>query len=271
MKNNIKKDKNVELKFTIKDSNDTICVKVSNPTVVFGISYLMVPKNMEELTSKKAIHPITKLKIPIFSGNITECKAGLPAYNKEDYKFALKHKLDINRVIPMLEDSYPKKNKKWMYEQNMVLFVKNDKNKYLYLDYNNGLNNFIDGNAENGETHLETALRLLAEQSGYVDVKEVDERPLKFIYVYYDEEKDVNMYIEEVFMDIKLKSDKCIEMAKNEEFNHVVKWANKKELKELLSNESAIMNDLLIGSFNGDLEDKEDLKELERLTNNKLL
>lgn len=270
MKNNEKKEEKIELKFTVKDADDTICVNVPNQDVVFGISYLMVPKNMEKLTSKKAIHPITKLEIPIFSGNIKECKAGLPAYNKQDYKFALKHKLDINRIIPMV--SYPVQNKKWIYEQNIVLFVKHySKDEYLYLDYNDGIENFIDGDSENGESHLETAFRLLAEQSGYVDVKEVDERPLKFIYAYYDSEKDKNIYIEEVFMDVKLKSDKCIEMAEDEKFNHVVRWASKKELKQQLGNKNAIMNEMLIGSFNGDLEDKEDLEELKKLTDNKLL
>lgn len=260
--NNIMEDRIIELRFTIKGSNDTICVKVNDSSVVFGINYLVVPKNMERLTSKMAINPITKLEIPIFSDEISECKAGFPAYDKNDYKFALKHKLDINRVMPILENEYPKKNKKWIYKQNIVLFVKHYKlDKYLYINYNDGLNSFIDGDSENGETHLETAFRLLAEQSGYVDIKQVDERPLKFIYVYYDKEKDVNLYIEEIFMDIKLKSDKCIEMAKNQKFNQVVKWANKKELKELLCDEREIMNDLLMSCFDANLKDKVNLKE----------
>lgn len=60
-------------------------------------------------------------------------------------------------------------------------------------------------------------------------------------------------------------------MAEDEKFNHVVRWASKKELKQQLGNKNAIINEMLIGRFNGNLEDKEDLEELKKLTDNKLL
>ncbi len=234
--------KPIDVDFLVKDTDDKITVKLDRPDLIFGGTFICVPKEYEYLDGKKAIHPITKEELPIIVRDTKEMRLGIPAHNEEDYNLALEKNLPIKQVImpvnASLDDNRPREDKEWVYRENVVLIVKHwSEDKYLYIDYKNqDWKCFISGGVEKDETHEEAAIRELKEESGYINIKEIKEMPLKMANVFYAAHKGVNRYSTVTSFFIELLDGECLELAESEMLEHEVKWENKEKLYEILKN-----------------------------------
>lgn len=226
----------------VKDSKDTISVKLPRPDLVFGATYVIVPQNNTNLQDRKAIHPITKEEIPIFVRDINEPHLGIPAHSNEDYEFATTNNLPIKQVVmpvnASLDDNKPRKDKEWSYRQNVVLIVKHwEEDKYLYIDYKKqSWKCFISGGIEEGESAKEAAVRELKEESGFYNIKVIKEMPFQMANVFYAAHKGVNRYSTVTSFYIELENSDSIELSQTEKDEHDVKWASKEELYDILKN-----------------------------------
>ncbi len=232
----------LEIDFKIKDTNDILSIKLERPDLIFGITFLLVPKNYKKLAKKYIIHPITKEEIPIFLENVNEPHLGIPAHNNEDYDFAILNNLPIKQVImpvnASLDDNKPRVDKEWVYRQNVVLIVEHwNEFKYLYIDYKKqNWKCFISGGVEKMETPKEAAMRELKEESGFFNIQKIEELPFKMANVFYAAHKGVNRYSIVTAFYIKLKNADCLEIDQKEKEEHDVKWSSKEELYEILKN-----------------------------------
>ena len=234
--------KEIELPFEVEEA-EKIYVKLDRPDLIFGITYLIVPKILEEKYKEKmAIHPLTKEKLPIFFKNVKKCKIGVPAHVEEDYEFAIKKDLPIKQVImpvnASLDENKPREDKPWKHRNNVVLIVKHwQEDKYLYIDYNKqNWKCFISGGVEENETFKEAAIRELKEESGYYDIKIIKEMPFKMANVFYAAHKGINRYSLVTSFYIELNSLKKEEISEIEKEEHTIKWEEKEKLYEILKN-----------------------------------
>ncbi len=230
------------INLNIKDSNEVIPVKLDRPDLIFGITFLILPKSYKHLAKKYAIHPITNKEIPIFLDNINNPHLGIPAHNDKDYEFAELNKLPIKQVVmpvnASLDDNKPREDKEWSYRENVVLIVKHWlEDKFLYIDYKKqNWKCFISGGIEKNESPKEAALRELKEESGFYNVKIIKEMPFKMANVFYAAHKGVNRYSIVTSFYIELENSHCLELDSKEKEEHEVKWSNKEELYEILKN-----------------------------------
>lgn len=234
--------KPIDVDFLVKDTDDKITVKLDRPDLIFGGTFICVPNEYHDLEGSVAIHPITKEELPIIVRDTKEMRLGIPAHNEEDYNLAVERNLPIKQVImpvnASLDDNRPREDKEWVYRENVVLIVKHwSEDKYLYIDYKNqDWKCFISGGVEKDETHEEAAIRELKEESGYINIKEIKEMPLKMANVFYAAHKGVNRYSTVTSFFIELLDGECLELAESEMLEHEVKWENKEKLYEILKN-----------------------------------
>ena len=232
----------LEIVLEVKDTSDIISVKLDRPDLIFGITFILTPKGCIHLDGKYIIHPITKEEIPIFLENVSEPHLGIPAHNDKDYEYAIVNKLPIKQVImpinASLDDNKPREDNEWSYRQNVVLIVEHwTENKYLYIDYKNqNWKCFISGGVEENETSKEAAIRELKEESGFYNIKKIEEMPFKMANVFYAAHKGVNRYSIVTAFYIKLENSDCLELDQKEKEEHDVKWSSKEELYEILKN-----------------------------------
>lgn len=230
----------LELNFKVKDTSDVISAKLDRPDLIFGITFLLVPKSYSKLEEKYVIHPITKEEVPIYLGNVKEPHLGIPAHNDEDYEFAIANNVPIRQIImpvnASLDDNKPREDKEWSYRQNVVLIVEHwDENKYLYIEYKKqNWQCFISGGVEENETSKEAAIRELKEESGFYNIRKIEEMPFKMANVFYAAHKGVNRYSNVTSFYIKLENSANLGLNQKEKEEHDVKWGSKEELYEIL-------------------------------------
>lgn len=230
------------ISFEVKETKETLLIQLDRPDLLFGITFLLVPKSNTNLEGKHILHPITKEDIPIFLDDICEPHLGIPAHHNKDYDFATLNKIPIRQVVmpvnASLDSNKPRKDKEWSYRQNVVLIVEHwSENKYLYIDYKkHNWKCFISGGVEENETFKEAAIRELKEESGFYSIKDIEELPFKMANVFYAAHKDVNRYSTVTAFYIKLKNSNCLALSQKEKEEHEVKWSNKENLYEILQN-----------------------------------
>lgn len=230
------------IKLGIKELDDFINVKLKRPDLIFGVSFLLVPKSFKHLKDKYAIHPITGEEIPIFLSDIDEAHLGIPAHNDDDFLFAINNKLPIKQVVmpvnASLDDNKPRSDKDWVKRENVVLIVKHfSEDKFLYIDYKKqNWKCFISGGIEENETPLEAAVRELKEESGFYNIKSIEEMPFKMANVFYAAHKGVNRYSLVTSFYIELENDEACEISQREKDEHDIKWESKDKLYQILKN-----------------------------------
>lgn len=231
-----------DIKLGIKELDDFINVKLKRPDLIFGVSFLLVPKSFKHLKDKYAIHPITGEEIPIFLSDIDEAHLGIPAHNDDDFLFAINNKLPIKQVVmpvnASLDDNKPRSDKDWVKRENVVLIVKHfSEDKFLYIDYKKqNWKCFISGGIEENETPLEAAVRELKEESGFYNIKSIEEMPFKMANVFYAAHKGVNRYSLVTSFYIELENDEACEISQREKDEHDIKWESKDKLYQILKN-----------------------------------
>lgn len=231
-----------DIKLGIKELDDFINVKLKRPDLIFGVSFLLVPKSFKHLKDKYAIHPITGEEIPIFLSDIDEAHLGIPAHNDDDFLFAINNKLPIKQVVmpvnASLDDNKPRSDKDWVKRENVVLIVKHfSEDKFLYIDYKKqNWKCFISGEIEENETPLEAAVRELKEESGFYNIKSIEEMPFKMANVFYAAHKGVNRYSLVTSFYIELENDEACEISQREKDEHDIKWESKDKLYQILKN-----------------------------------
>ena len=213
-------------------------IPVKEVDTLYGITYLLL-KSSKELdmdikegfTKLYAINPINNLKLPIYiDSKIKEDRVGVPAHNKEDYEYAIKHNIEIKQVIEEVTGE-PHDNE---FKKNSIVAIvyDEDNDKYLTINWHEkGGRLFIGGTIKEGEKPLDCALREVEEETGYNKLELLKELP-KINHHYYAFNKDKYFNIECTGFLFKLKNRKKNKQNLDEDEVFSVEWVDKETVLE---------------------------------------
>jgi leucyl-tRNA synthetase len=192
------------------------------------------------------INPVTKEKIQlvvadyVMLGYGTGAIMAVPAHDDRDFDFAKKFDLPIKQVIAMdyTDVTNPPKEGMPNKEGNGVLVVVKhwSEDKYIcsiWKDYD--WKNLITGGIEQGETALETAVREVKEETGYIDVKNVSYIPFEHFDRFCASHKGVNKVVHQRDVFVELASGKKIDVSEEEKKLADFVWLTKEEMLETMN------------------------------------
>jgi leucyl-tRNA synthetase len=168
-------------------------------------------------TGAYAINPATNQKIPIWvadyvlMGYGTGAIMAVPAHDERDNQFAKKFDLPIINVInpnTTRQDAAEIPEQDFIKKRKIVALVTNDAGEILSINWGDkGGRLTIGGTVEGDESPTETALREVAEETGYDDLEVVATGDETYYYKYYAFSKNQAHDAETRFVHLKLKSD----------------------------------------------------------------
>jgi leucyl-tRNA synthetase len=186
-------------------------------------------------TGSYAINPVNGEKIPIWiadyvlMGYGTGAIMAVPAHDQRDHEFAKKFDLPIINVVdPVAIREDAKDKDKFVEKKKIVAVVQNKDGELLSINWGPKLGGrlFIGGTVEGNEAPEVTAIREVAEETGYTDLEVAAVGQETFHYKYYAFSKQEAHSVEAKFVLLKLKSDKqqAQNLDESEKGNFTVEW-----------------------------------------------
>jgi len=206
-------------------------------------------------TGSYAINPLSGEKVPVWvadyvlGGYGTGAVMAVPAHDERDFAFAEKFNLPIIQVVQP-ETGKPQENPE--YRQSIVAIVRDPKtNKYLSINWGKELggNLFVGGGREENEDIVETAIREIAEETGYTNIQLMSKTDT-IHHNYFAHSKNVARRIEANALLFELIDDTQTDTAleANEQGKFTVEWLSEKEVVAKVRDElHATSFDLLVG------------------------
>ncbi len=204
-----------------------------------------------ELKGIKAINPANQEEIPIWIADYvlphygTGAIMAVPAHDERDYAFAKKYGLQIKQVIMPnnLDTNNPPRDGKEYTKRDVVhVILRDTKNKTVLLEFlkHEGWGdrrpvNFIVGGIENNESVIEAAIRETIEETGYQNIKFVEEVPLDVQARFFAAHKDVNRTIHVRTVVFDLIDTNKTEISEEEKKLHDLKWVPENEVLDNLT------------------------------------
>lgn len=226
------------VKFKLDKKDKVLEIPVKEVDTLYGITYILLKSSKdldmdikEGFSKLYAINPINNLKLPIYiDSKIKEDRVGVPAHNKEDYEYAIKHNIEIKQVIEEVTGE-PHDNE---FKKNSIVAIvyDEDNDKYLTINWHEkGGRLFIGGTIKEGEKPLDCALREVEEETGYNKLELLKELP-KINHHYYAFNKDKYFNIECTGFLFKLKNRKKNKQNLDEDEVFSVEWVDKETVLE---------------------------------------
>lgn len=223
----------------VKLSNDEIVkVSIDRPELIYGATGI-VSSDIDD--SLYGINPLTGDKLNIINMKEKQNRFFIPSHNQKDYEYAKENNLKLKQVVAPYfygegEES-PREDIKTQVRYSVVAVIKNNENDTYLCEDAKGRNckSFVMGGIEEGETAREAAIREIYEETGYSDVTIDFISNFKVVNHFYAGYKGVNRYAYLNIVFGHLNTDKCDKITKEEDAKHVVKWIEKKDLKDFIN------------------------------------
>lgn len=185
------------------------------------------------LEGVKAINPATKEEIPVYIADYVLASYGtgavmaVPAHDERDFAFAKKFNLPIRYVIDPVTGT-PQENPKD--KAKIVAIVEHD-DKILTIHWKPELGGrlFLGGTGEEGEEAAFTAMREIAEETGYTDLELVEQAEEQVHHEYYAHSKEQAFIAHATLLHFRMKSMKQQPTAleENEVGKFEVEWVDR--------------------------------------------
>lgn len=204
-----------------------------------------------ELKGVYAINPANGEHVPVWIADYVLASYGtgavmaVPAHDERDFEFAKKYNLPVKYVInPVFVRGDVVGKTDFQEKQKIVSIVEDGKGNVLTINWGSKLGGrlFLGGTVEKGESPQQTALRELAEETGYTDAEVLHVSEETFDYKYFALSKNIAYQAFTKFVHVKLRSleKKEVALEENEKDKFTVEWISYnqagKEVVEVLHN-----------------------------------
>lgn len=194
-------------------------------------------------TGAYAFNPANGERVPVWvadyvlTGYGTGAIMAVPAHDERDNEFAIKFELPIVNVVEPVT-GIAQENPE--YRKSIVAIVYDPKaNKYLSLNWGNaGGYLFIGGGCEEGENIHDTAIREIAEETGYKNIRFIRESET-IHHNYFAHSKNVARLIDANALLFELNGDEKLDVSleENELGKFKVEWLSKAEILSRVTDE----------------------------------
>ena len=237
-------------------------------------------KSGVELKGVLAVNPANGEEIPVWIADYVLADYGtgavmaVPAHDERDWEFAKKYNLKIKQVIaPYFEnttDLIPRKEKLTKTRNNIHAIIRNPKNNtYLVQKWKeHGWQSFITGGIENSENIIDAARREVLEETGYKNIKYIQNlhEDWQVHSYFFAKHKDENRYMRAQAVFFDLINDDIQDVHEEDKGKYTLEWINEDKVRDYLSYDnqkviwdffnkpSAFINDGALvnsGSFDG--------------------
>lgn len=132
------------------------------------------------------VNPINNEEIPVWITNYVMSGVGtgaimaVPAHDERDFEFAKKYNLPIRQVVApytvIVGEDAPRSDENIFNFDAASAIIKHwEKDLYYVVEFKSDHHGFVGGHVEEGETVEQTVRREVAEESGYTDLREVNQ------------------------------------------------------------------------------------------------
>lgn len=197
-------------------------------------------------TGSYAVNPVNQEKIPIWIADYVLASYGtgaimaVPAHDQRDYEFAQKFDLPIT---PVIEPTAGEPQGDEVEKDAVIVALRNPKDgKILALDWGPpqdrwGGTLLIGGGVERGENPVKAAVREIAEETGYVDVKLVKQSTAKGHGYFFSNVKNQNYLAHCTGLLFELVSEKkgTTKLDKGEQGKFTPAWIDPRKVSSLIN------------------------------------
>ncbi len=208
-----------------------------------------------------AVNPATKEEIPVYLADYVLATYGtgavmaVPAHDERDFEFAQKMGLPITYVIDPITGS---KQVNPVDKQKIVAIVEHD-GKILTIKWKPELGGrlYVGGTAEEGEDAAVTAMREIAEETGYTDLELLERATEQVHHEYFAHSKGKAFIAHTTLLHFKLRSSAHQEpqLEEDEKGKFIVEWVTKEQAQKEVTDplhSYAFSKFVLGGCYTGD-------------------
>jgi leucyl-tRNA synthetase len=199
-----------------------------------------------EVKGLYAINPANNEKIPVWIADYVLASYGtgavmaVPAHDDRDFEFANKYQLPIKRVIEpqfFSIDSPIKKDLPIIKRNAICAIIRNPKNgKYLCSVWKNiHMHGLITGGIEEGEDMVAGAIREIYEETGYKNIKLVNNPDIAIHSSFFHRKKEENRWARFQYLFFELINEEQDQIDEKEASVHDIVWKSREELNNFFS------------------------------------
>ena len=182
-----------------------------------------------------AINPATKAEIPVYIADYVLASYGtgavmaVPAHDERDFEFAQKMQLPITYVIDPVTGTKQENPE----DKGKIVAIVEDEGKILSIHWKPELGGrlFVGGTAEKDEEPSVTAMREIAEETGYTDLELVEAADEMVHHEYFAHSKNKAFIAHTTLLHFRLRSkaQQPTALEDNEIGKFVVEWISKEQ------------------------------------------
>jgi len=224
----------IELKL---NNGKSLLVGIDKPELIYGAVAIVTSEKIEGT----GINPVNGKSLDIITIPNEETRFFIPGHIQKDYEYAKENGIDIVQVVAPYfigkDEETPREDVKTQIRYSVVAIIKNAENDtYLCEDARNrNCKSFVMGGIEENESPEDAAIRETNEETGYRDLMIDYVSNFSVINHFYAGYKGVNRYAYLNFVFGHLKTNAHIEITDEENNKHVVKWVEKKDLRDFIN------------------------------------